>query len=148
MTRYTTLDLPQLARASVGFDRMFREMDRVFENSKTTSYPPYNIVKLSDDEFMISVAVAGFNMSDLDITLEKNVLTIQGTSPDTKDEVDYLHKGIGSRNFTREFTLADYIEVESASLELGMLNVHLKRYVPEEMQPKKIAITEPNLIEG
>jgi len=148
MTRYTTLDLPQLARASVRFDRMFREMDRVFENSKTTSYPPYNIVKLSDDEFMISVAVAGFNMSDLDITLEKNVLTIQGTSPDTKDEVDYLHKGIGSRNFTREFTLADYIEVESASLELGMLNVHLKRLVPEEMQPKKIAITEPNLIEG
>ena len=148
MTRYTTLDLPQLARASVGFDRILREMDRVFENSKTTSYPPYNIVKLSDDEFMISVAVAGFNMSDLDITLEKNVLTIQGTSPDTKDEVDYLHKGIGSRNFTREFTLADYIEVESASLELGMLNVHLKRLVPEEMQPKKIAITEPNLIEG
>lgn len=148
MTRYTTLDLPQLARASVGFDQMFREIDRVFENSKTTSYPPYNIVKLSDDEFMISVAVAGFNMADLDITLEKNVLTIQGTSPETKDEVDYLHKGIGSRNFTREFTLADYIEVESASLELGMLNVHLKRLVPEEMQPKKIAITEPNLLEG
>jgi len=148
MTRYTTLDLPQLHRATIGFDRMFREMDRVFENSKTTSYPPYNIVKVTDDEFVISVAVAGFSMADLDITLEKNVLTVQGASPETNGEVDYLHKGIGSRNFTREFTLADHIEVESASLELGMLNVHLKRYVPEELQPKKIAITEPNLIDG
>ncbi len=114
MTRYTTLDLPQLHRATIGFDRMFREMDRVFENSKTTSYPPYNIVKVTDDEFVISVAVAGFSMADLDITLEKNVLTVQGTSPETNGEVDFLHKGIGSRIFTREFTLADHIEVESA----------------------------------
>ena len=148
MTRLTTLDLPQFHRASIGFDRMFQELDRVFENSKSTGYPPYNIVQISDDKYMISIAVAGFTMDNLDITKDRNILRIEGSSPESDEEVIYLHKGIGSRNFRREFTLADHVEVKSAELELGMLNIRLERNVPEEMQPKKIAITAPDSIEA
>jgi molecular chaperone IbpA len=140
MTRYTTLNLPHFHKATVGFDRMFDELERTFANSKATSYPPYNIVQINDDEYMISVAVAGFAMSDLDVVKDKNILRIEGTTAESEEEVEYLHKGIGARNFRREFTLADHVEVESASLELGMLNVYLKREVPEELQPKKIEI--------
>lgn len=148
MTRLTTLDLPALHRATIGFDRLFDEMGRQFANSTPQTYPPYNIVQVTDDEYMISVAVAGFGMDNLEIVKDKNVLRIEGTSPKGNESVHYLHKGIGGRNFRREFTLADHVEVEGASLELGMLNVHLKRHVPEELQPKKIAITAPNQIEG
>lgn len=140
MTRYTTLDLPHFHKASVGFDRLFTEMERTFANSKATSYPPYNIVQLNEDEYMITVAVAGFAMSDLDIVKDKNILRVGGAKPESEEEVEYLHKGIGGRNFRREFTLADHVEVEGATLELGMLNIHLKRVVPEELQPKQIEI--------
>ena len=97
MTRLTTLDLPQLHRATVGFDRMFDEMNRAFENTKSTGYPPYNVVEINEDEYMISLAVAGFGMDNLDITLEKNVLTVEGNAPKGDEEVNYLHKGIGGR---------------------------------------------------
>ena len=140
MTRLQTLDLPSLHRATVGFDRLFQEMDRAFENTKSAGYPPYNIVQINDNEYMISIAVAGFGMDNLDITLEKNILTVEGSQFESED-VNYLHKGIGSRNFRRQFTLADHIEVEQAVLDLGMLNIHLKRSVPEALQPKKIEIS-------
>jgi molecular chaperone IbpA len=144
MTRLTTLDLPSLHRATIGFDRLFNELDRQFANSQTSGYPPYNIAQVTDDEYVITLAVAGFGMDNLDITKDKNILTIEGTSPKGDENVNYLHKGIAGRNFRREFTLADHVEVESASLENGMLNVYLKREVPEELQPKKIAITAPS----
>jgi molecular chaperone IbpA len=148
MTRLTTLDLPSFHRATIGFDRMFNELERQFANSQSNGYPPYNIAQINDDEYMISIAVAGFSMDNLDITKDKNVLRIEGTSPKGDESVTYLHKGIGGRNFRREFTLADHVEVEGATLELGMLNIHLKRYVPEELQPKKIAITAPSKAEA
>jgi molecular chaperone IbpA len=144
MTRLTTLDLPSLHRATIGFDRLFEQLDREFANSKSQGYPPYNIAQIDDDEFMITLAVAGFGMDNLEITKDKNILTIEGTSPPGGEEVNYLHKGIANRNFRREFTLADHVEVESAGLEHGMLNIHLKREVPEELQPKKIEITDWN----
>jgi molecular chaperone IbpA len=148
MTRLTTLDLPSFHRATIGFDRMFNELERTFANSQSNGYPPYNIAQIDDDEYMISVAVAGFGMDNLDITKDKNVLKIEGTAPKGDEEVNYLHKGIGGRNFRREFTLADHVEVVSASLELGMLNIHLKREVPEELQPKKIEINAGLTLEG
>jgi molecular chaperone IbpA len=148
MTRTLTLDFPQLTRSAVGFDRLFNDFERSFANSQSTNYPPYNVAEINDDEWMISVAVAGFGMDSLDITLDKNVLTVEGTAPKGGDDVKYLHKGIGTRNFRRQFMLADHIEVADATLDLGMLNIHLKRNVPEELQPKKIAISIPNLIEG
>ena len=149
MTRLTTLDLPHFHRATIGFDRMFNELERQFANSPNgNGYPPYNIAQINDDEYMISVAVAGFGMDNLSIEKDGKMLKIEGTAPKGDENVNYLHKGIGGRNFRREFTLADHVEVENATLELGMLNVHLKREVPEELQPKKIKIQDGLTIEG
>ena len=141
MTRLTTLDLPHFNRATIGFDRLFNELERGFQNSPNGSgYPPYNIAQINEDEFMISIAVAGFGMDNLSITKDQDQLKIEGTAPKGDDEVNYLHKGIGGRNFRREFTLADHVEVDSAGLELGMLNVHLVRNIPDALKPKKIDI--------
>ena len=150
MTRMTTLDIPSIHRHFVGFDQMFNEMDRMFENSanKGAGYPPYNIAQLSENEYMISLAVAGFGMDNLSIEKDGNVLQIEGKAPLGDEKVNYLHKGIGGRNFRREFTLAEHVDVENATLELGVLNVHLKREVPEELQPKKIKINDGLTIEG
>ena len=150
MTRLTTLDLPSIHRHFVGFDNLFDEMDRIFENSanKGGGYPPYNIAQINDNEYMISLAVAGFGMDNLSIEKDKNILKIEGTAPKGDEKVNYLHKGIGGRTFRREFTLADHVDVANANLELGMLNIHLKREVPEELQPKKIKINDSSYIEG
>ena len=149
MTRLeTTVFPPHFNRATIGFDRLFNELDRQFANSQSQGYPPYNIAQINEDEYMISLAVAGFGMDNLDITKDRNVLRIEGTSPKGDEKVNYLHKGIGGRSFRREFTLADHVEVEGATLELGMLNIHLKREVPEALQPKKIAINQISLSEA
>ena len=149
MTRLTTLDLPNFQRATIGFDRMFNELERQFANSPNgNGYPPYNIAQINEDEFMISLAVAGFGMDNLSIEKDGNVLQIEGKAPLGDEKVNYLHKGIGGRNFRREFTLAEHVDVENATLELGVLNVHLKREVPEELQPKKIKINDGLTIEG
>ena len=150
MTRVTTLNLPTFHRSMIGFDSLFEEMDRMFENSahKGTGYPPYNIAQINENEYMISLAVAGFGMDNLSIEKDKNVLKIEGTAPKGDEKVNYLHKGIGGRTFRREFTLADHVDVANANLELGMLNIHLKREVPEELQPKKIEINSGSTIEG
>lgn len=149
MTRLTTLDLPSIHRHFVGFDNLFDEMDRMFENStKGGGYPPYNIAQINENEYMISLAVAGFGMDNLSIEKDKDVLKIEGTQPKGADEVNYVHRGIAGRNFVREFTLAEHVDVKSARLEHGMLNVHLVRNVPEEMKPKKIEINTGPTIEG
>ena len=149
MTRLTTLDLPHFHRATIGFDRVFSELERQFANSPNgNGYPPYNIAQINEDEFMISLAVAGFGMDNLEITKDGDQLKIEGTAPKGDEDVKYLHKGIGGRNFRREFTLADHVNVANATLELGMLNVHLKREVPEALKPKTIKINEGLTIEG
>jgi molecular chaperone IbpA len=141
MTRLTTLDLPHFHRATIGFDQLFNEIERGCANSPNgNGYPPYNIVQINDDEYMISLAVAGFGMDNLEIEKDGKMLHIVGTAPKGDEDVNYLHKGIGGRAFRREFTLADHVEVSNASLELGMLNVHLTREVPEALKPKKIKI--------
>jgi len=140
MTRLTTVDLPSYYKATIGFDKIFDELERTFANSQSNSYPPYNIAKIDDNEFIISLAVAGFSMDDLEITKERNVLRVEGSSPKVEENVNYLHKGIGSRNFKREFALADHVEVLEANLSVGMLNIRLKREIPLELQPKKIQI--------
>ena len=149
MTRLQTLNIPNLHRASIGFDQMFNELERSFANTPNSQgYPPYKIAQINDDEYMISIAVAGFGMDNLDITKDVKILRIEGTSPKGDEEVNYLHKGIGGRNFRREFTLADHVEVANANLELGMLNIHLVRELPEELQPKTIKINDSSVIES
>ena len=149
MTRLQTLNIPNLHRASIGFDQMFNELERSFANTPNSQgYPPYNIAQINEDEYMISIAVAGFGMDNLEITKDGKILRIEGTSPKGDEDVNYLHKGIGGRNFRREFTLADHVDVANANLELGMLNVHLVRELPEALKPKKIDIVDNSLIDN
>lgn len=146
MTR--TFDLTPFTRATVGFDRLFDDLDRQLANSTTTGYPPYNIAEISENEWQISIAVAGFDMGDIEITVDRNILTVDGTAKELNEDVRYLHKGIAGRGFRRQFTLADHVEVESATLELGILNIQLMRRVPEELQPKRIAINSSAAIDN
>ena len=148
MTKTLTLrsiDIPQIAKFGIGFDNMFDELLRVNAQQSNNNYPPYNIVQINENEYMISVAVAGFGHDNLTVIKEKNFLVIEGNhalnSIETDVEPTYLHKGISERNFRREFRLADHVEIENAHLELGILSIHLKREVPEEQKPKSIAIT-------
>ena len=140
-----TLDIPSIHKFGIGFDNILDELMRVNAQQVNTNYPPYNIVKRSEDAFAIEIAVAGFREGDVNITLEKNVLTITGAQTITEleelEEVEYLHRGISARNFTRTFTLADHVEVLSAAAENGILKIELERQVPEEQKPKTVAIT-------
>jgi molecular chaperone IbpA len=139
-----SLDIPQLHKFGIGFDNMFDELMRIQSQQSTTNYPPYNVVQINEDEYMISLAVAGFGLDNLSVTKDKNFLIIEGKNTIKEEEgseITYLHKGISARDFRREFKLADHVEIENAHLELGILNVHLKREVPEEQKPKSIAIT-------
>jgi len=137
-----SLDIPQLHKFGIGFDTMFDELHRIHSQQVNTNYPPYNVVQINEDEYMISMAVAGFGPDNLSVTKEKNFLIIEGNQHPT-DEVEpkYLHHGISARDFRREFKLADHVEIANAHLELGILNIHLKRDVPEEQKPRTIAIS-------
>jgi molecular chaperone IbpA len=149
MTKTLTLrsfDIPAIHKFGIGFDNLFDDLMRVNAQQSNNNYPPYDIVQINDDEYMISLAVAGFGHDNLSITKDNKFLIIEGKhSRDAVDNEDsttkYLHKGISERSFRREFQLADHVEISNAHLELGILNVHLKREVPEEAKPKTIAIT-------
>ena len=149
MTKTLTLrsfDIPALHKFGIGFDNMFDDLMRVSTQQSTSNYPPYNIVQINEDEYMISMAVAGFGHDNLTVTKDKKFLIVEGKhSRETVENEDattkYLHKGISERSFRREFQLADHVEISNAHLELGILSVHLKREVPEEARPKTIAIT-------
>ncbi len=147
--RFTSESLSPLYKMSIGFDRL---ADQFFNDpsfsSAQTGYPPFNITKHEvegnvEPVYAITLAIAGFTKSDIDISIEDGTLKIEGKSNtlDTDEKVEFLHKGIAERNFTRTFKLADYVEVESAKLEDGILRVNLFRNVPEAMKPKKIDIT-------
>jgi len=152
MTKTLTLrsfDIPSIHKFGIGFDNMFDELMRVSAQQSSTNYPPYDIVQINEDEYMISMAVAGFGHDNLTVTKDKKFLIIEGKhSRETVEHEDattkYLHKGISERSFRREFQLADHVEISNAHLELGILSVHLTREVPEDAKPKSIAITYTN----
>ena len=147
MTKTLTLrsfDIPGIHKFGIGFDNMFDELMRVSAQQSTSNYPPYNIVQINEDEYMISLAVAGFGLDNLSVTKDKKFLIIEGNEYQSDSEKivpNYLHKGISNRDFRREFQLADHVEISNAHLELGILSVYLKREVPEDAKPKTIAIT-------
>jgi molecular chaperone IbpA len=133
-------DLAPLYRSTIGYDRLARMLDDL-SAFEAPAYPPYNIEKLGEDEYRITMAVAGFSEDDLHIELKQNTLTIAGKKserPASAGEV--LHQGIASRAFERRFQLADFVEVRGASLENGLLHVTLKREIPEAMKPRTIAV--------
>ena len=147
MTKTLTLrsfDIPSIHKFGIGFDNMFDELMRVSAQQSSTNYPPYNIVQINEDEYMISLAVAGCGLDNLSVTKDKKFLIIEGKEYQSDSEKivpNYLHKGISNRDFRREFQLADHVEISNAHLELGILSVYLKREVPEDAKPKTIAIT-------
>ena len=135
------IDLTPLYRSTVGYDRLGSLIDAAFKTEKTSNgYPPYNIEVIEENNYAITIAVAGFKESELDIQVENGVLTVQGKKQAKKEAQTFLHQGIANRSFERKFNLADHIEVVSADLQDGLLSVGLVKEIPEAMKPKSIAI--------
>ena len=136
------IDLTPLYRSSVGFDRLGSLINHALTTESTTSgYPPYNIEVLEENRYAVTLAVAGFSQEELDIQVEKGVLTVRGDKH-AKEERNYLYQGIANRTFERKFNLADYIEVTGADLSNGLLTISLLKEIPEAMKPKSIAINQ------
>ena len=132
-----------LNRALIGFDTMFDTMERRFQNSVSTNYPPHNIIKTDENQYEIQVAVTGFSKAEISVTVENNVLVIKGESMTTEYAPEqYLHRGLATRDFAREFPLAEHIEVTGAEIMNGMLIVKLVRNIPESAKPKIIDIVD------
>ncbi len=136
-----TFDLAPLYRSTVGFDRLFSMLDG-FESAP--GYPPYNIERRAENEYRVSVAVAGFAENELSIESKENTLTIKGSKQTKEESADVLYQGIAARAFERVFQLADYVQVKAASLENGLLHVDLVREVPEAKKPRQIPIGNGN----
>lgn len=137
----TTFDFSPLFRSSIGFDRMLEVLESASHLASIDNWPPYDIAKTGEDEYRITMAVAGFTQDDLTITREQNMLMVTGRKPGKeKENRQYLHRGIAGRAFRRRFELADYVTVVGANLVNGLLTIDLKRDLPEEMKPRRIAI--------
>ena len=146
-----TYDFSPLWRSTIGFDRLF-DLAETAQRATEDNYPPYNIERLGEDSYQISLAVAGFTPEEISITAEQNVVTIEGNRSE-KTQREYLYRGISTRAFKRQFNLADYVQVKNAKFENGLLCIELAREVPEAMKPRRIAIngtTQSNVhqIEG
>ncbi|GGE49508.1 molecular chaperone Hsp20 [Agaricicola taiwanensis] len=135
----TTLDFTPLFRSSIGFDRMLNALEAASRVETIDNWPQYDIAKFGEDDYRITMAVAGFSQNELTITQEQNMLMVSGQKAG-EDEGQYLHRGIAERVFRRRFELADHVKVVGASLVDGLLTIDLKRELPEEMKPRRIEI--------
>ena len=133
MSRMTPFSSPLL----LGFDAMEKTLERLAKSGD--SYPPYNIERLAEDRYQITLAVAGFSPDEISITAEQNVVTIEGGKTE-KAEREFLYRGISTRHFKRQFNLADYVQVKDAAFDNGLLKIELVREIPEAMKPRRIAI--------
>jgi molecular chaperone IbpA len=133
-----TYDLSPLFRTAIGFDRLARLANTVPQDN--ASYPPYNIEKSGEDAYRLSLAVAGFSADDIDLTVKDNALIVSGRVAEDAGKAEFLHRGIAARAFTRRFVLADHMVVEGADIANGLLNIAIKRVVPESAKPRKISI--------
>ena len=136
----TTFDFSPLFRSTVGFDRMQRLLESAQRADEVNGYPPYNIEKLEENAYRITMAVAGFAEADIDIEVKDGVMAVSGKQPEPTGERSFLHRGIAGRTFRRSFQLADHVKVQGAALENGLLHIELAREIPEAMKPRKIAI--------
>ncbi len=136
------VDFSPLYRSTVGFDRLFSMLDSIGQPEQAQAYPPYNIERTGENAYRITMAVAGFDETELSIESRANVLTVKAEkAEDTKaSEGDFLYRGIATRAFERRFQLADHVEVQNASLKNGLLHIDLLRNIPEAMKPRRIAI--------
>ena len=144
-----TFDFSPIYRSAVGFDRLMTVLDAAQKNGGADSYPPYNIEKIGEDVYQITVAVAGFSSADLDVEVRDGQLLIVGKGTTEEQDNHFLHRGIARRAFERRFQLADHVEVKAADLADGLLRVDLIREIPEAMKPRKIRIqSSKTVIEG
>jgi molecular chaperone IbpA len=132
-------DFSPLFRSGIGFDRVIDMLENVGRLAPVDAWPPYDILKTGDDEYRITMAVAGFSTEEVEITHQPKLVVVSGAKPG-EDNGDYLHRGIAGRNFERRFELADYVDVTGASLVNGLLTIELKREIPEGMRPRRIAV--------
>lgn len=144
----TNLDFSPLYRSFIGFDHLASLIDAASRSEKQPTFPPYNIELLGDDNYRITMAVAGFAEDELDIEMANNHLTVIGKKAEKETERKYFYRGIAERNFQRKFQLGDHVKVMGANLENGMLNIDLQREIPEVLKPRKIAIGNGQLLEG
>lgn len=140
-----TYDLSPLYRTAIGFDRLARLLNDVQRNEAEMSYPPYNIELISDDQYRIVMAVAGFEMSELEIETEQQSLKVVGRQKKKEEQTTYLHRGIAARDFEHKFQLADHVKVTHAKLENGLLHIALVREVPDALKPRKVEIEVGNV---
>ncbi len=131
-------------RALIGFDQLFDQLERRYANSVSNNYPPHNIIKTGEHSYEIEIAVTGFEKNEISVTVEDNVLVIKGqySETDSRENVEYVYRGLATREFTKEFPLAEHIEVVGAETKNGMLTVKLVRNIPESAKPKVIDIVE------
>jgi molecular chaperone IbpA len=137
-----TYDFAPLFRTAIGFDRLARLVDTLPQEA--TSYPPYNIEKTGEDSYRLTLAVAGFSADDIELTVKENALIVTGKIAENAKTAEYLHRGIAARAFTRRFVLADHVVVDGAEIANGLLNVAIKRVVPESAKPRRIEIANAN----
>ena len=139
--RLNHLDIPNIHKFGIGFDSIFEDIHRLASVTGKDNYPPYNVIKIDDDHFTIELALAGIPKESLDIEVDQNQLTVSTEKAETDEEVEYLHKGISQRGFSRSFTLADHVVVKGADMIDGVLKISLERQLPEELKPRKIDIS-------
>ena len=145
----TTIDLTPLYRNTIGFDRVASLLDNALRTEPaSTGYPPYDIEALDEHRYTISLAVAGLKQNELDIQVDRGVLTVKGKKTEDKSKRSHLYRGIATRAFERKFNLADHVEITGAKLDNGLLTIELKHELPETMKPKRIEINteESNVI--
>ncbi|MGD9811532.1 MAG: Hsp20 family protein [Sphingobium sp.] len=144
-----SFDLTPYRRSTVGFDRLFDLIENSARANPGDNYPPFNIERLSEDKYRVTLAVAGFREDELDIVAQQNLLQVAGRKAEVSNDerAKFLHVGIANRSFERRFELADFVRVENANLADGLLVIELVREVPEAMKPKKIAINGGQLVE-
>jgi len=135
-----TFDMTPFTRSSIGFERLLDQLGSLSQMDAADGYPPYNIEKAGEDRYRIALAVAGFQESDLAVTAEGNVLTVSGKHAETEKSRDMLYRGITSRSFVRQFSLAEHVVVKEAKLSDGLLVIELEHQIPEAMKPRRIAI--------
>lgn len=136
-----SIDLSPLYRSTIGFDRLGALLDSALRTENTATYPPYNIEVTGENRYAITLAVAGFEQSELDIQVEGGLLSVRGKKlDDSQNGRKFLHQGIAARSFERKFNLADHVEVTGAQLNNGLLTINLVKQIPEAMKPKTIAI--------
>jgi molecular chaperone IbpA len=146
-----SFDFTPYRRSTVGFDSLFDFLENASRGEQSDNYPPYDIEKLSDDRYRITLAVAGFGPNDIDITARQNMLVITGRKSENRNkDGNYLHMGIATRAFERRFELADFVRVDAADMKDGLLSVELLREIPDAMKPRKVEIRtgEARTIEG